>query len=332
MTKCNILAVLTQPIFEQFFRDDPSFNQILAEIPLFDPAEPYSSLVEAIHLLEPKILLTGWGSIPLPESFREDCPSVRYICHLTGELRWLLPRSLLEMGLLVTNWGPSISDNVAEGALFLILACLRRATDVVLTMHSRKGWDLKGAPGSLLEKRVGIHGFGNVARQLVLLLKPFRCSISAYSPPVPDEVFAACAVRRETKLERLFEDNDIIVELEALTKTTNASVGLDLLERIRPGGIFVNAGRGKVVRERELQEIARRGEIFIGLDVYEHEPLPRKSRLRGLTNVFLTPHYAGPTPDRYGACARYALANLRAYQDGQPLNNLIGVGEYDRMT
>jgi hypothetical protein len=71
---------------------------------------------------------------------------------------------------------------------------------------------------------------------------------------------------------------------------------------------------------------------FIGLDVYDEEPLSPDSPLRGLENVFLAPHLAGPTPDRYEICAEHALANIRAYRLNQPLESLVGGKEYDRMT
>lgn len=328
-----IIASLSKDSFKQFLCDNHRQDEIVSSILRVDPEASYSHLVEAINLHGAEILLTGWGSVPLSENFTRDCPTIRYVCHLTGELRWLLPRSLIQDGLLVTNWGSAISDNVAEGALFLILACCRRATHSIMTMHVRNGWDLNiEPPASLLEKRVGIHGFGNIARQLILLLKPFRCSVSAYSPPVSDALFEAYSTRRETSLEHLFEQNDVIVELEALTPQTENLVGKNLLERIKPGGVFVNSGRGKVVVERDLEEIASRGSIFIGLDVYNQEPLPTDSPLRGLENVFLTPHLSGPTPDRYSFCGEHALANIRSYLLGEPLEGLIGVAEYDRMT
>lgn len=333
MKNTPIIASLSQRHYEQFFGKISGYPDILIVIHRVDPAVLYAGLVEQINISQAEILLTGWGSVPLPKSFMKDCPTIRYVCHLTGEIRWLLPRTLIEDGLLVTNWGPAISDSVAEGAFFLILACLRRATHVVMTMHVKHGWDLEvDPPASLLDKRIGMHGFGNIAQQLTLLLRPFRCSISAYSPPVPDAIFEAFSVVRETSLERLFEKNDVIVELEALTSSTQGLVGKHLLERIRPGGVFVNTGRGKVVCEEELEEVAAQGKIFVGLDVYRQEPLPPGSRLRGLENVFLTPHYAGPTPDRISICTEYALANILAYQQGKPLESIIGAAQYDRMT
>ncbi len=333
MKPSSIIASLSQDIFQQFLCDHHRTDEIVASILRVDPDSSYPHLVEAINSHGAEILITGWGSVPLSENFTRDCPTIRYVCHLTGELRWLLPRSLIQEGLLVTNWGSAISDNVAEGALFLILACCRRATHTVMSMHARRGWDLTiEPPVSVLEKRVGIHGFGNIARQLTLLLNPFRCSVSAYSPPVSDAMFEAYSTRRETSLERLFEQNDVIVELEALTPHTQNMVGKNLLERIKPGGVFINVGRGKVVAERDLEEVASRRAIFIGLDVYSQEPLPADSPLRGLENVFLTPHLSGPTPDRYSLCGEHALANIRSDLLGEPLVGLIGVNEYDRMT
>lgn len=333
MINSPIIVSLPQSTFDRFFGGINGYEEIMPLLQRVDPDQAYVSLAEQINAGESKILLTGWGSVPLPEGFLQDCPTIRYVCHLTGELRWLLPRQLIEEGLLVTNWGSAIADNVAEGALFLILACCRRATDVVMTMHVRYEWNLSiPAPVSLLDKRVGIHGFGAIAQQLTLLLKPFRCTISAYSPPVPDHIYSQFCVLRETSLEHLFEDNDVIVELEALTRFTEGVIGKNYLERIQPGGIFVNSGRGRVVREKDLEEIAAAGKLFIGLDVYSQEPLPSTSPLRGLSNVFLNPHQAGPTQDRLLLCARHAMANIRAYLRGEQLKNLIGITEYDRMT
>ena len=111
-------------------------------------------------------------------------------------------------------------------------------------------------------------------------------------------------------------------ELEQLTRTRS------LRERItRLLGPMLHGGR-----EPDLEEVAARGKIFIGLDVYNVEPLPHNSPLRGLENVFLVPHLGGPTPDRYRICGKHALANLRAYHLGRPLTSIVGLREYDRMT
>ena len=63
---------------------------------------------------------------------------------------------------------------------------------------------------------------------------------------------------------------------------------------MKPGGIFINTARGRIVVEQDLVEALRSQRIAgAGLDVFETEPLPSDSPLRLLPNVVLTPHAAG---------------------------------------
>jgi len=75
--------------------------------------------------------------------------------------------------------------------------------------------------------------------------------------------------------------------------------------------------------------VAREGRVQFGLDVFSVEPLPPNHPLRGLLNVSLTPHLAGPTTDRRRDAGAWALRNLRAYAAGQPLEAQITPESYD---
>jgi phosphoglycerate dehydrogenase-like enzyme len=87
-----------------------------------------------------------------------------------------------------------------------------------------------------------------------------------------------------------------------------------------------------VVDEADLLRVAREGRLQIALDVFEHEPLPADSPLRGLPNVTLLPHLAGPTRDRRRDAGALALKNLRAYLRGEPLEAVVTLEVYDRST
>jgi phosphoglycerate dehydrogenase-like enzyme len=104
------------------------------------------------------------------------------------------------------------------------------------------------------------------------------------------------------------------------------------LRLIRPGGVFVNVARGAVVDEAALARVAAEGRIQVGVDVFTEEPLPAASPLRGLRNVSLTPHLAGPTTDRRCDAGAFALANLRAYATGRHLQAVVTPEVYDRST
>ena len=180
--------------------------------------------------------------------------------------------------------------------------------------------------------RATIHGFGPVARELVALLKPWGCPITVFAPDATADLAHAHGVERAASLEALFSENQIIVELAPLIPATTGIVSEKILRLIRPGGVFVNVGRGAVVDEAALIRVAREGKIAIGVDVYTEEPLPADSGLRALPNVNLTPHIAGPTIDRYADAGAFAVKNLRAYVEDRPLEAVITPEVYDFST
>lgn len=282
-----------------------------------------------------EVLVSCWATPPLPENLPVGQPGqLRYVCHLAGSVKSLVPRVLIERGLKVTNWGGSISRTVSECALLLMLSALRRSSYWTMAMHLEGKWKdkYKVVTESLFGRTVGFHGFGAIARELVELLRPFGVRISSYSPSVSDEVFARYGVARCDSLEALFSSNDILVELAASTPQTFHSVNEEILRRIPPGGVFVNVGRGAVVDEAALARVAAEGNIQVALDVFEVEPLPASSPLRGLPNVTLLPHLGGPTKDRRRDCGLLGFENLRRYLNAQPLEAEVTLDVYDRAT
>lgn len=281
-----------------------------------------------LHDTRPEILVAAWKSpllpLPLPSS-------LRYVCYLCGSVKRLVTRQHLEGGLLLTNWGGSISRIVAEWALFHVLSGLRRATEWTFSMHQEGAWkDNDTETASLFGRRIGLHGFGSVAREFIKLVRPFDPEISVFAPDLDPASAQVFGVRHETSLERLFSGNDIIVEVAPLIPETVGIVTEKLLRSIRPGAVFVNVGRGAVVDEAALLRVAREGRIQIGLDVFAEEPLPRNSGFRGLRNVTLTPHIAGPTTDRRRDAGAFGLANLRAYAAGNSLSAVVTPAVFDR--
>lgn len=277
-----------------------------------------------------EVLVAGWGTPPLPESLP---PSLRYVCYLAGSVKQLVMRRHLEAGLLVTNWGGSISRTVAEGALWHILNGLRRSTHWTLSMHVDRAWQPNHVKtASLFGRRVGIHGFGRVARELIALLRPFGCAVTVSAPDLDARGARDHGIAAAISLESLFVDNDVIVEVAPLNAATRGSVTGAMLAHLPPGSVFVNVGRGAVVDETALVRVAQEGRVYFGLDVFTHEPLSADSPLRGLRNVSLTPHLAGPTHDRFVDAGTFALANLRAFAEGRPLQAVVTPDIYDAST
>jgi phosphoglycerate dehydrogenase-like enzyme len=289
-----------------------------------------SQWCDRLHALAPEIIVTAWESAPIPVSL----PSLRYICHVTGSVRHHIARELVERGVLVTNWGSVAAETVAEGALMMTLAALRRAQFFGDLLHRQGGWmNLPAGTQSLYDRRVGIHGFGQVAQRLLPLLKPFRCEVRAFTTGIPAERYAELGVERSESLADLFTWADVIIEAEALTPASRGMVSEELLRLLRPHCTFVNVGRGGVVNQAALQRLAADGTIRFALDVYDYEPLPSDSPLRGLVaNVTLFPHVGGPTDERMPLCGQFALRNLAAYLAGTTPEAVVTTEVYDRAT
>ena len=282
---------------------------------------------ERVLTLAPDVVVAGWSTPVLPDVLPAE---LRYVCYLAGSIKRMVRREHVSRGLLVSNWGRSISRTVAEGALLLTLAALRRAGYWVPAMHRDGAWK-NGVTetASLFGRRVGLHGFGNVARELIRLLRPFDVAIAVWVPETDPALYAAHGATRAASLEDLFAGSDVVVELAPLLPETQGIVTEQLLRAIRPGGAFINVARGALVDEEALVRVAKDGHIQIALDVYNTEPLPRSSTLRGLPNVTLFPHLAGPTPDRRRDAGALGVRNLRAYVRGEPLESVIGLREFD---
>ena len=330
----RLLIAVPPPFFEQFVGETlaAELSDAFDTIVRIDPTQlAAGDWPKQFISARPHALLSGWVTPSVPP---EAIPPLKIVAHTAGGVRQLVSRQMIERGLLVTNWGPLASRTVAEHALTLTLATLRRLPQWVSVMREPDGWKnfRNESEQTLYNKRVSIHGFGAIARQLIRLLKPFDCDITAYSAGVPAELFAEHGVKQASSLDELFPCADVFIEVEALTEASQNSVTAALLEQLPPGAAFINVGRGAVVDEDALGRLAVAGKLFVGLDVYRREPLPGDSPLRGLPNVLVTPHIAGPTVDERRHCGQRAVEALKQFARGQTPEGVVTADIYDRST
>lgn len=298
-------------------------------------ADAWATLLADVR---PEVLVAGWAAPALPAGYLDapDCP-VRYVCFFTGSVRRLVPRAFLERGGLVTNWGDGAAPAVAEHALLLLLAALRRLptwrpfTEKPLaeqTIHP-----IPIATRTLYGRTVSLHGFGLIARQLIRLLAPFGVRVRAFSEGVPAGFMREHGAEPVGSLAELFDGADTLIEVEALNERTFGSVNAELIGRLAPGAVFVNVGRGAVVDEAALvRRAAERGDLGLALDVLAVEPLPAGSPLRDLPDAVLSPHIAGPTRDQLPGLGRRAADHVRRYLTGKPVPQPLTPEVYDRST
>ena len=332
----NILVTLKEKHFTEIVNDQAKAKlDSLGNVsyrPELNNETSEQDYLKAIADSYAEIIVTCWNSPLLTYKIYQHNPQLKYLCHVTGEVRPYVDLDCIKAGLIVSNWGKLIGKSVAEGALMMILSVLRRTTYFQMEMHVRKGWFGDRKPEGLLYQRIGLFGLGTIAQELAKLLKPFECKIFAYDPYISDKVFKKLDVRRLNSVEQLFQTCRIISIHAAKTSETYHVVNKNILSKFEDGGIIVNSARGTIIDTEALIAELKTGRIAAALDVFEVEPLETNSELRGLENCLLMPHLAGPTPDRWIDLGKLAVNNIENFINGREVLFRVTAEKYEVMT
>ena len=233
----------------------------------------------------------------LPETLMARAPGLRLIVKHGAGVDNIDMAAATRRGIWVANTpGGNNSTAVAEGAVTLMLAVLRRVRDMdALVRSGRFDERWKVRLGDLTGARVGFIGFGRIARAAAKICGAgFGCEISAYDPMIPAEELRAMGAEPVELAELM--TRDVISIHTPLTETTRNLIGAVELSRMPPHGVIVNTSRGGIIDETALVAALKAGSIGgAGIDVLEHEPPAADHPLFALPNVVLSPHVAGVT-------------------------------------
>ncbi len=329
----KILLALSEKEESWFFGskslEDRLGNGVIVE--RFRPGRA-DQLNEQVSGFRPQVILGAWSTPRLPLA-GEARPAELYV-HICGSVSKQLTAAHFEAGLRVTNWGTTIAPEVAEYALLLAIAALRRLPEHLIAHQPQAGWGAQEGPPlrSLYSERVGVHGLGAIAEHLVELLRPFGCVVRAFDPYQPQELFEKLGVERVDDLDELLRGSRVLFECCALTPETEGIITRKRIEAMPPDACFINVARGRLVDESALADAVRRGRIRAGLDVFAEEPLAAGSPLRGLPSLVAMPHLGANTADGRLRAGQLAVTNVQRFMRQQPLKFEICLERFNRMT
>ncbi len=279
-------------------------------------------------------VLTTWNTPLIDRQVVERMDRVRVISHAGGEVRPFIDPVLFELRPEITlcNASNVMARPVAEHTLCVALASLRDLSFFREWVKQPGNWWDKpdGRNTSLLYKKVGVVGLGQIAREFIRLVRPFEVELWVHSRHLSLED-AAREGWRKSSLEEIFENCDVITLSAANTPENRHLVGRDLLRRIKPGAVFVNNARGAIVDEQALIEELATGRFKAALDVTDPEPPVDDSPFRFMDNVLLTPHIGGPTPDQRIWMMEEAVDNLKNFFAGQPVRGQVDSRRFSYM-
>jgi len=169
-------------------------------------------------------------------------------------------------------------------------------------------------------KVIGVVGMGPIAREVIRMSAALGMRpIGMRRAVVGDE---PCETWTLDRLRELAGHADVLAVALPLTDDTRHIISADVIAAMKPGGVFVNVGRGELVDEAALVEALSTGRLGgAGLDVFVDEPLPATSPIWDLDNVIVTPHNSANTAATGEVAAEIFFANLARYASGDPLHN-----------
>lgn len=224
---------------------------------------------------------------------------------------------------------------VAEHTLGLILTLNRkihrayhRVRDGNFSLDGLLGFDMHG-------RTAGVVGTGRIGALVVRSLVALGCRVLVQDPIVNEDCVRMGATY--VGLPELLAESDIVTLHCPLTPDSYHLIDASAVDRMKPGVMLINTGRGALVDTRALVEGLKSGKIgYLGLDVYEEErelffrDLSAEviqddvfARLLTFPNVVITAHQGFFTRDALATIATTTLANLDDIEAGRPCPNEV---------
>jgi phosphoglycerate dehydrogenase-like enzyme len=287
-----------------------------AEVEYFDTLPGSSErLIERIRDAEAVINIRS--SSKFTEDVFQGCPHLRLLSIWGTGTDNVDLTAAQRHRVTVTNTPGVSAASVAEHALALMLAVARGipAQDAAV----RGGSWPRGQGIELYGKTLGLIGLGAIGRQFAQIGRGIGMRVIAWTMH-PNPALGVELV----EFEQLLRTSDVVSLHVRLSPETQGMLGVREFGRMKPGAILVNTARGAIVDEAALIEaLSTRRIAGAGLDVFATEPLPAGHPLTALSNVVLTPHSAGITPEALEAGLQMAVANVLNFLSGNPTNAVV---------
>ncbi len=207
-----------------------------------------------------------------------------------------------ELNIEVLNTPEAPAITVAEFALGLMFSLARHISDADRTMHIGE-WNKSQFLGYTLNgKKLGLIGFGNIAKALARRALALGMTVGVYSRfskgPQAIEEAKQIGCRVYSSIEELLKNVQIIsLHLPATPKTENI-IDKAKFKLMKKNSIIINTARGKLIDDNALIEALKNGEIAgAALDVYREEPLKNEKFINFKGKLILTPHIASQSKE-----------------------------------
>jgi len=251
-------------------------------------------------------------------------PRLKYIGVLATGYNVVDIKAATDRGIIVTNIPNYSTESVVQMTFALILAITNRVEHYAEANRGGKWsacrdfcyWDTPLR--ELAGKTIGIVGLGHIGYKVACVAQCLGMDVFAYTSKNSADLPAGI---QKTTLDGLFGISDILTLHCPLTDRTREMINEQTIAKMKKGAILINTGRGPLVNEDDVAEALNNGQLGgYGADVMCQEPPRKDNPLFKAPNAFITPHIAWATDEARSRLLNIAVANVKAFAEGNPVN------------
>lgn len=247
------------------------------------------------------------GLEPMDAEILDACPNLKIISKYGVGLNNIDLKECKKRNIAIGWTGGVNRLSVAEMTLGYMLMLCR---NLYITSNELKNgiWNKSGG-FELSGKKVGIIGVGFIGKELIRILKPFKCEIFVNDIINQNKFYKQNDLKPVSK-EQIYKTCDIITIHTPLDKSTKNMINSHSLSMMKKNAFVLNSSRGGIVNENDLK-YALKNNIISGaaIDAYEVEP-PTDNELLSLGNLICTPHIGGNSNEAIEAMGMSAIKHL----------------------
>ena len=302
-------------------------GEVDAELVVAETGEP-GELVELAVGVD--AILTNWKMVP--EEALDAAERCLVVARYGVGVDNIPVARATDLGMLVVNVPDFCVEEVSDHALALLLASARR---IVTFARSTRGgaWDLLGLGRGLPRlrgQRLGIVGFGNIARTLIPKAQGLGLEVTVYTPRLAPGRDRETGVETTNDLAHLLAVSDYLSLHAPATPDTAGMIGETELRAMKPTAYLINTSRGALIDEAALERALTEGWIAgAALDVLVREPAQPDHPLLALDNAIVTPHAGFYSEPAIEELATKAARNVATVLRGEVPATLINPAVLD---
>ena len=207
---------------------------------------------------------------------------------------------------------------VAEHVMFVLLNIAKRSELYHTTVKEGNFKDRNKLPKTIevWKKNFLIMGFGRIGKALIKRCLGFEMNVYVYDPFVDKDIIEKLGGKKVNNIEEAIKTMDVISLHMPLTDKTENLINYNLLKTMKKNCIIINAARGGIINEEDLNKALNEDLIFgAGIDVFKKEPPENDNPLLKNDKVYLSPHTAAFTDECMTRMGVETIQNIIDYFD-----------------